>query len=416
MYSTALDIVSEALNTPIEKDKILITGPAGTGKSYLLRSLYERLSECYDVCKIALTHTAAKNIDGETIHSAFAVNPAVNIPNRTPKADVIMIDECSMIHVNLFNRIWPMIESKLVIMFGDFCQLCPIHEDDETISIKDLQLALPDEALSREDVIEHVLFYRSSKSYLFFSPHFNEFSVHLLTGAHRLTGPLLKMADMVRRGAFTEVTLSLSTSFHINATTVCLGATYRVLDKLWQSYLDSANISYTPVPTAREPGESFYENLLIYAAMPVKIIDGPLKGQAAIIVRLDEDGLHVRCDDACGDNHGDDNGGNYTLTKMHMENHGVNYPIIPARFLTVHHAQGLEFDDVLVCIDNMFEPGHLYTAITRCKGRLQVMTFKQNPPLARMRSSIRRMNDHITRHLIGRNGFIRTSKCPTGSP
>lgn len=42
-------------------------------------------------------------------------------------------------------------------------------------------------------------------------------------------------------------------------------------------------------------------------------------------------------------------------------------PLQPYEFITVHRAQGCEYDNVIVDMYSMFEVGHLYTAITRAK-------------------------------------------------
>lgn len=44
------------------------------------------------------------------------------------------------------------------------------------------------------------------------------------------------------------------------------------------------------------------------------------------------------------------------------------YPILPANMITVHRSQGKGYDNVIICVDNLFDICMLYTAVTRaCK-------------------------------------------------
>ncbi len=43
------------------------------------------------------------------------------------------------------------------------------------------------------------------------------------------------------------------------------------------------------------------------------------------------------------------------------------YPILPANMITVHRSQGKGYDNVIVCVDNLFDICMLYTAVTRAR-------------------------------------------------
>lgn len=69
------------VSTVEEPNQILtfITGGAGTGKSHLIKSLYQMITKMLisqvdnkeEVVCLAPTGTAARNIHGQTVHSAF---------------------------------------------------------------------------------------------------------------------------------------------------------------------------------------------------------------------------------------------------------------------------------------------------------------------------------------------------------
>ena len=47
------------------------------------------------------------------------------------------------------------------------------------------------------------------------------------------------------------------------------------------------------------------------------------------------------------------------------------FPVAPSNVYTVHKSQGLEFDNIIVCTDNLFLFPMLYTAITRSKNNVK---------------------------------------------
>ena len=55
------------------------------------------------------------------------------------------------------------------------------------------------------------------------------------------------------------------------------------------------------------------------------------------------------------------------------------YPLLPPNFITVHKAQGLSLDKVLVILDDMFEITMLYTAITRAITDVKFVALNKIP-------------------------------------
>ena len=142
-------------NKPIQ---IFFCGPAGSGKTYLLRSLMEtvnrftqrtRSNKCaYLAC--ATTGKAAVNIDGTTIHSALKIPINCKQGSRMPadklqtmRVDLsevctIIIDEVSMMSNNMLNRVGDRLrgcgrdctnrfEGFHVVFCGDLRQLPPVN-------------------------------------------------------------------------------------------------------------------------------------------------------------------------------------------------------------------------------------------------------------------------------------------------
>jgi len=147
----AADMVSEGRN-------IFVTGPAGTGKSYLLNYFRnEYKSESFHVT--ASTGIASINVSGQTLHSWAGLGLG-NLPlnellrnimsakgshmkKKLRKAKILAIDEISMISADIFDLLNELLKAVResnkafggiqLILFGDFLQLPPIAKYGEEV-------------------------------------------------------------------------------------------------------------------------------------------------------------------------------------------------------------------------------------------------------------------------------------------
>ena len=143
------------LNAALEGENIFLTGKAGTGKSYIVKQVIQALKkEGKQVVALAPTGIAATNIEGQTIHSFFNVQPFGVIKfedcrflksqkrDIIRKVDTFIIDEVSMVRPDLLDAINMTMQkngcgslfNKQVILVGDLKQLPPVA-DDNTKSI-----------------------------------------------------------------------------------------------------------------------------------------------------------------------------------------------------------------------------------------------------------------------------------------
>lgn len=142
-----------ALEIMLAGESVLLTGPAGAGKTFVLNQ-FIRLAKAdgKHVSVTATTGLAATHLGGTTIHSWAGIGVMDALPNgyaeHVPKGrreiiektDVLIIDEISMLHdyrLDMVDEACRLVRRKdepfggiQVIMSGDFFQLPPINRGD----------------------------------------------------------------------------------------------------------------------------------------------------------------------------------------------------------------------------------------------------------------------------------------------
>lgn len=163
-----------------KKQSVFFTGPAGTGKSVLMRALIAELKKKWarDPERISVTAStglAACNIGGQTLHSFAGIGlgkedvPSLvkkirrnaKAKNRWLRTHTLIIDEVSMVDGDLFDKLsqiartirnngrsWGGIQ---LVITGDFFQLPPVPDGGK----KDVKFAF--EAATWDTSIDHTI-------------------------------------------------------------------------------------------------------------------------------------------------------------------------------------------------------------------------------------------------------------------
>jgi ATP-dependent DNA helicase PIF1 len=142
-----------ALEIMLSGQSVLLTGPAGAGKTFVLNQFIRfAKAEGKHVSVTATTGLAATHLGGTTIHSWSGIGINDDVPHGfadhmakgrreiIESTDVLIIDEISMLHdfrLDMIDEICRAVREKdepfggiQIIMSGDFFQLPPINRGD----------------------------------------------------------------------------------------------------------------------------------------------------------------------------------------------------------------------------------------------------------------------------------------------
>jgi ATP-dependent exoDNAse (exonuclease V) alpha subunit len=157
---------AQALKIMLEGHSVFLTGAPGAGKTYVLNEFVRRASRAgKNVAVTASTGIAATHIGGTTIHSWSGlgikdflteydlerISKTDKLVKRYNAADVLVIDEVSMLHgqrLNMVNQVAKLLRKSdrpfgglQVILVGDLFQLPPITRGSDMVDFAHLSEA-----------------------------------------------------------------------------------------------------------------------------------------------------------------------------------------------------------------------------------------------------------------------------------
>ena len=147
----------------------LVTGPGGAGKTFLIGRLVDRFEGLGRKVKLAApTGKAAKRLaqatgrEAETIHRLLGYNGDTYSkgPDNPIDADVLFVDEVSMLDVPLAYRLFSAVDLKRtrVVLSGDHNQLPPVGPGNvlrDILNLKLLPFTILDEVVRQAGALKH---------------------------------------------------------------------------------------------------------------------------------------------------------------------------------------------------------------------------------------------------------------------
>ena len=383
---------------------IFLTGKAGTGKTTFLRRLKQECPK--QMAVVAPTGVAAINAEGVTIHSLFQLPPQLFIP--TPEArkqlfsemqmrahkqrvlrnlEMLVIDEVSMVRADLLDAVDAVLRhfkhrpnlpfgGVQLLFIGDLFQLSPVAREEEW-------------RLLRE-------YYEGA--YFFQAQVFRELQPVYIELDHvfRQTNiDFLEILNQVRNNALTPESRKILNSRYNPYFQADKNGEYYITLSTHNSKVDAINRreldaleaeSFTYQARVKDTfPESMYpidETLTLKVGAKVMFVKNDssqeklyYNGKLATITALSKNEIHVICEDGKEvDVHTEtwenlryisETGSNEV--QVEVIGSFTHFPLRLAWAITIHKAQGLTFDHVVIDAEDAFAAGQVYVALSRCR-------------------------------------------------
>ena len=383
---------------------IFLTGKAGTGKTTFLRRLKQECPKQLTV--VAPTGVAAINAEGVTIHSLFQLPPQLFLPTDEARRqlfaemqmrankqrvlrnlELLVIDEVSMVRADLLDTIDAVLRhfkhrpnipfgGAQVLFIGDLFQLSPVAREAEWRILQDFyegpyffQARVFRELHPVYIELDHVF----RQTNMEFVEILNQVRNNVLTPESRLTlNRRYNPYFQVDKCGEHYITLSTHNS-KVDA------INQRELDALKaETYTYQAHVKDT-FPESMYPIDKTLTLKVGAKVMFVKNDSSPEKlyynGKLATVTSLTKNEIYVHCEDGTDVEVHTETWENLRYTaetgsdQVQVEVIGTftHFPLRLAWAITIHKAQGLTFDHVVIDAEDAFAAGQVYVALSRCR-------------------------------------------------
>lgn len=383
---------------------IFLTGKAGTGKTTFLRRLKQECPK--QMAVVAPTGVAAINAEGVTIHSLFQLPPQLFLP--TPEArkqlfsemqmraqkqrvlrnlELLVIDEVSMVRSDLLDTIDAVLRhikhqpnhpfgGVQVLVIGDLFQLSPVAREEEWRMLQD--------------------YYRGP---YFFQAHvfqqLNPVYIELDHVFRQSNIDFVEILNQVRNNTLTPQSLQMLNTRYLpefkadeqKEYYIVLSTHNRKVDAINQREMDALpgkvyHYSATIKDTFPESMFPMDETLTLKLGARVMFTKNDsssekryYNGKLGVVSHLTDKTITVTCEGEEPIEVHRETWENIRYTSevgsevVQAEVIGTfsHYPLRLAWAITIHKAQGLTFDRVVIDAADAFAAGQVYVALSRCR-------------------------------------------------
>ncbi len=398
-----MDVYSLARDYALYTNRcVYITGKAGTGKTTFLRQLRQECGK--QMAVVAATGVAAINAEGVTIHSFFQLPPQTFLPTdsarkalfaemqmRSAKRNVLrnlellVIDEISMVRADLLDTIDAVLQhvkhrpqlpfgGVQVILIGDLFQLSPVVREDDWMRLRDYYVG---PYFFQSHVMQQI------------EPVYLEFD-HIF---RQQNADFIRLLNEVRDNTLSQASLQLLNSRYIpdykqdekNYHIVLSTHNQKVnsingteLEKLdTPTYAFSAHVEGT-FPESAYPTE---DTLTLKEGARVMFIKNDVRPEKAFYngklgvvkvlskkqIVVESEGEEIEVPLATWENVRYVQNERKETLETEVIGTFAQYPLRLAWAVTIHKAQGLTFDYVVIDAVDAFAAGQVYVALSRCR-------------------------------------------------
>ncbi|MBR6162823.1 AAA family ATPase [bacterium] len=376
-----------------QNKNLFITGHAGTGKSYILSKLKEKIPS---LVITSTTGIAAVNVKGQTLHSWAGVgicNLPINtivskilrkaqVKNKIQKCKILAVDEISMLNIKTFEYVDAVLRQVRncdepfggiqVIFIGDFFQLPPVEKNEIVLQKYCFESPLW-EALDLKTVL--------------LTKNYRQNEENLITALSNMRTNSLTQEDIALLRT-RESRENDDTALHIFATNLEAdnynNLKFRAI-KSKEYKLIAIDGVYKGTKLIETPTTEWEETLLkridVVCSAEKSI---SLKIGARVILLINFDFKKGLINGSCGevkeinDNYiliRFDNGQTEQIPKHDFEFYNNDklialrrqFPLKLAYGITIHKSQGMSLDKLVVDCSRIFEKGQAYVALSRIR-------------------------------------------------
>ena len=371
---------------------VLLTGNAGTGKSFVLKQAIQALeAEDQNVMVCATTGVASTLINGKTVHSALGINPFGNVKSNfssmmkkfenISQADLIVIDEVSMMSPDLLDQIDEIFRKMFrsnkpfggmrFVFVGDFLQLPPVEKNGPPKFVFESEAW----ASAQVQVMQLVTVVRQQDK---------TFANFLANIRQAISTPSTLEVIKSRMGLTPDkpVTRFVPTNAEADEINISSLAALEGESKVFVANDKNPN-KYNPSSSSWvEDTEYWDKNCLAPKNLELKVGArviclknssnlvslGLVNGDTGTVTRLGSDQIVVSWDRFYGEEEAvavtkfaQDDGSNWKTTKGCRE----QFPLKLAYAITIHKSQGMTIPSARIALGKAFAEGQIYVALSR---------------------------------------------------